>query len=250
MSKYLIVNIDKREFIDPENFLDNREELIMSVRVLRYLLAGDKETDNKHDIYELFGRWKGDRIIFAEENAEPLAYDFEYETNDRNLYKTAEELYDDISIKVMALMITSNENLRGYFFHMNQTIESNANVTTKKIQTKFQNTYKKALELISNIASQPTLSETRDMDGNIIERTVVQPIVNKITPPPETITIPESNDPSYIDNNVRCSCTDCQHKGSPVPHLPNFLFCNSKGGYRNGSCNNFERLVNSHANSQ
>lgn len=127
---YLIVNIDKKEFIDPSKLGDGIKLLEIvgdrsfSLAGLALLLAdgngrGGGDFPSDHPLGYLIGRWSGDRIVVAGDYGNALKFVtpeevklYRRKTGSRgkpNLYEVAHTLYDDISEKVLALLLYDPE---------------------------------------------------------------------------------------------------------------------------------------------
>lgn len=121
---YMIVNLDKRQFISPWTFGDgakllefgmSRDGLLCGLAIL--LADGNgRGGGDLHSDHPIVGTWAGDRIVIAGDYADPgkfLPTKTRYTDEDgdahtfgnTNLYRAARDTYTDISFRVMEAML-------------------------------------------------------------------------------------------------------------------------------------------------
>jgi len=120
---YLIINLDKKEYIHPNKFscgMHINEFLRCKYGImtgLGLLLADTNSMDSFCSRIEdgkvigdgVIGRWAGDRVVIAGDYVTHLKYDFEFEDTKNNLYNVALLFYDDVSDEVLKNMLKDDE---------------------------------------------------------------------------------------------------------------------------------------------
>lgn len=106
---YLVVNLDKKQYLDPGKCWDGRKLLEFgcsakgTLNALAILLAdgNNRGCGDLHSDDPLIGSWAGDRIVIAGDYADEGKF-----TDDpsRNLYDVAEEEFEDVSCQVLRAM--------------------------------------------------------------------------------------------------------------------------------------------------
>lgn len=103
---HLIVNPDKRQFIDASPFgeASKHHSVLVGYHGMAVAML---VTSNAHYWNDLAGTWQGDKIIAAGSLGAPLDHGIETGTPehpDRTLYTMADEEYEDISYKAIAMV--------------------------------------------------------------------------------------------------------------------------------------------------
>lgn len=122
---YLIVNEDKKEYLDPRSFDDGKKltEFGFSgfgtMTALAALLAESNDKGNGGDIpsdSELIGRWCGDKIVIAGDYSEQVKITkMGSEPKTLNLYDAVnweEIVYKDIGLDIKEVLMDSDEAFR------------------------------------------------------------------------------------------------------------------------------------------
>ena len=127
---YKIVNIDKKQWLDPHMFSDGIKLLEFgcngngAMTALAVLLAdgngrggGDLTTTMETDPDKLVGSWAGDRIVIAGDYADKGGFGA---PGDSNLYIEADgdEAYEDISSRILKVLYLSDDYLRDTYEKM------------------------------------------------------------------------------------------------------------------------------------
>jgi hypothetical protein len=114
---FRIVNAKKRQYVDPEKFGENQKysTLLQGKHGLAvaYLISSGLVSDNS-----LIGSWAGDPIVAAGEYADPDLHGIKTASRSdrrRNLYQLAEQKFEDISHKAIAMLCEFRESLIDQF---------------------------------------------------------------------------------------------------------------------------------------
>ncbi len=140
--KYIIVNLDKKEFFNPYDFENSGELIDFSMQSdvgalsgLAMLLADGKEKEIRNEFPDtpLVGTWKGDRIVIAGSQS-----DTKVKGTDKNLYSYAKENFEDIGHKVIAGLLENSY----YKYKTEYRFNSSIGKESYKKALEFQKTYK------------------------------------------------------------------------------------------------------------
>lgn len=113
---FLIINTDKKQFLDPYCFGEGVADLQMISGFHAQALA--LLATKMNEIYEtengLMSSWSGDFVVIAGDYAPPNKYGVKTTTPekaDRNLYKMARDEFEDISYKAFAMLCETHESV-------------------------------------------------------------------------------------------------------------------------------------------
>jgi len=125
---YVIVNLDKQQFLSPYTFNDGAKLLefgsssCSTLTALAVLLAdgNNRGGGDLHSDHQIIGSWSGDRIVicgdYADEDkflekdqiAKYLMLIDEHQAEHPNLYAYVKKFFRDVSKKVLAVMLEDN----------------------------------------------------------------------------------------------------------------------------------------------
>lgn len=111
---FLIVNTDKKQFLDPYRFGEGVADLqvVSGYHAQALALLVVKMDDIYGSENGLMSSWSGDFVAAAGDYAQPDKHGIETSTpenSDRNLYKMAREEFEDVSYKALAMLCETRE---------------------------------------------------------------------------------------------------------------------------------------------
>ncbi len=111
---FLVVNPDKREYLDPSCFGDNDKTggYMQGYHAIAVAMLACPSPGLS--IGPLDGFWNGDRIVTATESASPNQHGLKTVTDDfpnRNLYKMSCDEFENLSYKALAMICERSKNI-------------------------------------------------------------------------------------------------------------------------------------------